>query len=69
MGLKSNLKIKIQEVYFDLTDCLESNKLSGKIKGLEEFETLREFIEEQKDKVSQIEDYVDEIFKSKKKRK
>lgn len=47
---------KIQEVYFDLCDILEHNDYSKtKIKGLSEFDDLREFLEEQRRKLAEIE--------------
>lgn len=48
----------IQEMYFDITDLIENNEelLDLKIEGFAEFETLGEFLEEQRTKVSGIED-------------
>ena len=47
----------IQEVYFDLTDLIESGQIDDiKIEGFTEFETLREFLEEQRAKMSWLED-------------
>ena len=46
----------VQEVYFDLCDILENNDYSDvKIEGLYEFEDLREFLIEQKNKLAEIE--------------
>jgi hypothetical protein len=51
---------KIQEVYFDLCDILDNNDYSKvKIKGLEEFDNLREFLIEQKNKLAEIEAAID----------
>lgn len=51
---------KIQEVYFDLCDILEHNDYSKtKIKGLYEFDDLREFLEEQRNKLAEIETAID----------
>ena len=55
----SNVQTLVQEVYFDLCDLLDHNKLNKKIKGFYEFEDLQEFIEEQKAKLSQIEHMID----------
>jgi hypothetical protein len=47
----------VQEIYFDLCDLLENNDLNDiKIEGFSEFETLGEFLEEQKAKVGWLED-------------
>lgn len=47
----------IQEIFFDLCDLLDSGQIDGiKLEGFEEFETLREFIEEQKMKIEQVEE-------------
>lgn len=47
---------QVQEVYFDLCDILDNNDYSKvKIKGLAEFEDLREFLIEQKNKLAEIE--------------
>ena len=49
----------IQEIYCDLCDLLENNEealANIKIEGFSEFETLGEFLEEQKTKVSWLED-------------
>ena len=51
-----NSKTLIQEVYFDICDLLNSNQADDFIlSGFQEFETLREFLEEQKKKLEQIE--------------
>jgi hypothetical protein len=51
---------KIQEVYFDLCDILEKNDYSKtKIKGFYEFDDLREFLTEQKNKLAEIETAID----------
>ena len=50
----SNVQTLVQEVYFDLCDLLSNNKLGSKISGFYEFEQLREFVEEQRNKMSEI---------------
>ena len=51
---------KIQEVYFDLCDILENNDYSKtKVKGLYEFDDLREFLTEQRNKLAEIERNID----------
>lgn len=46
----------IQEVYFDLIDLLESGEIDDvNLDSFQEFETLREFLEEQIRKVSDVE--------------
>lgn len=50
----------IQEVFFDLCDLLENNDLDEAIDGFEEFSTLREFVLEQREKLSQIEEAISE---------
>lgn len=57
--MTTNTLTLVQEVYFDLCDLLEHNKLKTKVKGLYEFEDIREFIEEQKQKLSMIERNLD----------
>ena len=47
----------VQEVFFDLCDLLDSGQIDDiKLEGFAEFETLREFIEEQKLKLQAIEE-------------
>ena len=47
---------KLQEVYFDLCDLLNSRQIDNiKLSGFQEFDTLREFLEEQKNKLAEIE--------------
>lgn len=47
----------IQEVYFDLCDLIESGQVDDFcIRGFAEFETLLEFLTEQRDKLAAIED-------------
>lgn len=47
---------KIQEIYFDLCDILNHNDLDNvEIEGFEEFDTVREFLLEQKTKIEEIE--------------
>ena len=52
----NNTLTTVQEVYFDLCDILENNDYSDvKIDGLYEFDDLREFLIEQKNKLAEIE--------------
>lgn len=52
----NNTLTTIQEVYFDLCDILDNNDYSDvKIEGLYEFDDLREFLIEQKNKLAEIE--------------
>lgn len=54
------MQTTIQEIYFDLCDLIEENEnlLSLKIEGFGEFETLGEFLEEQKAKIAWLEDEI-----------
>mgnify|MGYP000226309869 CR=1 FL=1 len=46
----------LQEIYFDICDMLDSGQVDDvQITEPEEFSTLREFLEEQKAKLEQIE--------------
>ena len=55
---------KVQEVFFDLCDLIDSGEIDDiKIDCLPEFETLREFLVEQKNKMGQIEAGVKELMK------
>lgn len=49
----------VQEIYFDLCDVLDNNELNDRIEGLQEFDTLRDFITEQKQKIARIERALD----------
>jgi len=50
------VKTLVQEVYFDICDLLNGNQIDDiVIDGFQEFETLREFLEEQKRKLEKIE--------------
>ncbi len=52
----NNTLTTVQEVYFDLCDILEKNDYSDiKIEGLYEFDDLREFLIEQKNKLAELE--------------
>ncbi len=54
------LLTKVQEVYFDLCDILTNNDLDNvEIEGFIEFDTVREFLEEQKTKLAEIERAID----------
>jgi hypothetical protein len=52
--MKETDLIKLQEIYFDLCTCLDNNSLEININGLEEFNSLREFIIEQKEKIEDL---------------
>ena len=46
----------LQEVFFDLTDLIDSGQVYGiDIDGFQEFKTLVEFLQEQKEKIALIE--------------
>jgi hypothetical protein len=46
----------LQEVFFDICDLLNSGQIDDVvISGFQEFETLREFLEEQKQKIESVE--------------
>lgn len=46
----------LQEVFFDICDLLDSREVDRiKLKSFDEFETLGEFLQEQKQKLAQIE--------------
>ena len=58
MGIQNNLLTTIQEVYFDLEDLQTNNYLKAiKIEGFEEFDNLREFIDEQISKLNYLENH------------
>ena len=57
--MSTNTLTLIQEVYFDLCDLLDNNELDDRIQGLQEFDTLRDFMYEQKAKLSRIERKLD----------
>ena len=58
MGIENNLLTTIQEVYFDLEDLQQNNYLKGvKVEGFEEFNNLRDFIDEQISKLNYLENH------------
>ena len=57
--MSTKLLTLVQEVYFDLCDILDNNELDDKIEGLYEFDTVRDFITEQKQKMARIERFLD----------
>lgn len=57
--MSTKLLTLVQEVYFDLCDILDNNELDDKIEGLYEFDTVRDFITEQKQKLARIERLID----------
>ena len=51
----------LQEIYFDICDLLDSGQVDDiQITEPDEFSTLREFLEEQKAKLEQIEESLGE---------
>ena len=50
----------VQEVYFDLCDVLDHNEMDDRIDGFQEFDSLRDFMYEQKAKLSRIEKLIEE---------
>ena len=51
------MQTTLQEIFFDLCDLLDSGQIDDiKLDGFDEFETLREFIEEQKSKIESLEE-------------
>jgi len=57
--MSTKLLTLVQEVYFDLCDILDNNELDDRIDGLQEFDTVRDFITEQKQKMARIERFLD----------
>jgi hypothetical protein len=62
--MTTKLLTLVQEVYFDLCDILDNNELDDKIEGLYEFDTVRDFITEQKQKMARIERFLDSEVES-----
>lgn len=48
----------VQEILFDIIDLVDENEelMNTKITGFDEFETLGEFLQEQREKLSEMED-------------
>ena len=57
--MSTNTLTLVQEVYFDLCDLLENNELQDRIQGFYEFDTLYDFLIEQKQKLARIEKALD----------
>ena len=57
--MSTQLITLVQEVYFDLCDVLDHNEMDDRIDGFQEFDTLRDFMYEQKDKLSRIEKIIE----------
>ena len=57
--MSTKLLTLVQEVYFDLCDILDNNELDDTIEGLQEFDTVRDFMYEQKAKLARIERILD----------
>ena len=52
----------LQEVYFDICDLMNSREVDDIcINGFSEFETVLEFLEEQKQKLASIEKYEEQV--------
>ena len=52
----------LQEVYFDICDLMDSREVDDIcINGFSEFETVLEFLEEQKQKLATIEQYQEAV--------
>ena len=54
----------VQQVYFDICDLLEREKCTTKIKTFEEFETMEDFMAEQKSRLEEIEARLCEVEES-----
>ncbi len=57
--MSTNTLTLVQEVYFDLCDILDNNELDDRIKGFSEFDSIRDFMIEQKQKLARIEKALD----------
>jgi len=57
--MTTNTLTLVQEVYFDLCDILDNNELDDRIKGFYEFDSIRDFMVEQKEKIARIEKALD----------
>jgi len=58
--MTTDVKTLIQEVYFDICDAIENGDLYDiNIQGFEEFATVLEFLEEQKQKLARIEQMIE----------
>jgi hypothetical protein len=53
--MSRNTLTLVQEVYFDLCDLLDNNELDDRVNGFYEFDSIRDFIMEQKQKMALIE--------------
>jgi hypothetical protein len=54
-------KTKLQEVLFDICDLINSGEIDDiALTTFQEFETLKEFLEEQKGKLEDIEECINE---------
>ena len=63
MGIESNLLTTVQEVYFDLVDLDKTLYLKGiELKGFNEFDNLRDFIDEQISKMGYLENHMKTLF-------
>ena len=59
----SNVVTKIQEVLFDICDLINSGEIDDiALTTFQEFETLKEFLEEQKEKLGSIESEITEAI-------
>jgi len=63
MSIQTNLLETVQEVYFDLVDLDSKLYLKGiEVKGFEEFNTLRDFVDEQRMKLLYLESHMKNLF-------
>ena len=57
--IDQELLTRVQEVYFDLCDLLNSGEIDDfDLVTMNEFNTLREFLEEQRGKLAEIEERI-----------
>jgi len=63
MGVESNLYTTVQEMYFDLMDLGKTNYLKGMpVAGFQEFDNMRDFIDEQISKLHYLENHMRALF-------
>jgi hypothetical protein len=66
MSVENNIITTVQEVYFDLVDLDKNAYLKGiELKGFSEFDTMRDFIDEQMMKISYLENHLKILFNMK----
>jgi hypothetical protein len=63
MSIETNLLTTVQEVYFDLVDLDKNLYLKGiDLKGYEEFDNMKDFIDEQISKLNYLEHHMKTLF-------